>query len=155
VGETFHYEDAKSEHVGSFAKAKPKLSGLAYDANKKTPVLADGGGLRKNAGKNRLDLLPIEWAWALGDVMTQGSIKYAARNWERGMAWSIMVGCTMRHLFKFMAGERYDKETGCHHLGMAAWNCLALMSYDLRGIGENDLASQGTDMLDKVHCRED
>lgn len=100
---------------------------------------ADGGGLRYNRGKTKLELIPPEWVYALGLVLTRGSMKYAIRNWERGMAWSICVGCTARHLFCFVCGERYDKETGCHHLAMAAWNCLALMSYDVRGIGENDL----------------
>ena len=117
----------------------------------RSPVVADGGGLRHNEGKLRLDLLPVEWIWALGDVMTVGSKKYAVRNWERGMAWSTVVGCTLRHTFKFIAGERFDKETGCHHLAMAAWNILALMVYDIRGIGENDLMQVGMEMLEKVH----
>ena len=103
-----------------------------------TPV-ADGGGLRLDAGKNRLDLIPPEWDAALGDVLTQGAKKYADRNWERGMPWSKMIGCAKRHRLKFEAGERYDPETGCHHLAMSAWNLLALMVYDIRGIGENDL----------------
>lgn len=109
---------------------------LSYGATPK----ADGGGLRYNAEKNRLDLLPIEWSLAIGEVMTAGAKKYAARNWERGMSWSIMVGCSLRHLYKFMSGERYDPETGCHHLAHCAWNILALMSYDVREIGTNDLA---------------
>jgi len=119
-------------------------------SGKKT-VLADGGGLRFNEEKNRLELTPPEWLWALGDVTTQGSKKYFARNWERGMAWSIMVGCSLRHVFKFIVGERYDPETGCHHLAMAAWNCLALMSYDLRGIGENDIPGSSVEILAKVN----
>lgn len=100
---------------------------------------ADGGGLRYNRGKTLLELLPPEWIYGLGIVMTRGSMKYAIRNWERGMAWSICVGCALRHLFRFVCGERYDKETGCHHLAMCAWNALALMSYDIRGIGDNDM----------------
>jgi hypothetical protein len=102
-------------------------------------VKADGGGLRYNGGKNRLELLPPEWIWGLGAVMTKGAEKYATRNWERGMTWSTMVGCALRHLFKFVCGEKVDDETQCHHLAMAAWNLLALMSYDVRGVGENDL----------------
>jgi hypothetical protein len=108
---------------------------------------ADGGGLRLDTGKNRLDLIPPEWEAALGDVLTQGAKKYADRNWERGMAWSKMIGCAKRHRMKFEAGERYDPETGCHHLAMAAWNMLALMVYDIRDIGEDDLpksVSMGT-----------
>lgn len=100
---------------------------------------ADGGGKRHDDGKNRLDLLPPEWAWALADVTTKGSYKYDERNWERGMRWGKMVGCAGRHLTRFLMGERYDDETGCHHLAMAAWNLLALMSYDIRGIGHASL----------------
>lgn len=97
------------------------------------------GGLRHDAGKTRLDLMPPEWIDALGQVLTKGAAKYADRNWENGMAWSKMVGCGMRHLMAFLRGERFDAETGCHHLAHAAWNLLALMSYDVRAIGADDL----------------
>lgn len=99
----------------------------------------DGGGLRYNAGKVQLELIPMAWTWALGQVLTRGAAKYAERNWERGMKWGYPIGCAMRHMIKFAVGEKYDRETGCHHLAMAAWNMLALMTYDLRGIGTNDL----------------
>jgi hypothetical protein len=111
---------------------------------------ADGGGLRYNAGKNQLELIPMEWTWGLGMVLTRGAAKYAARNWERGMKWSYPVGCAFRHIIKFCCGERYDKETGCHHLFMAAWNCCALASYDLRKIGENDLGFANLELLELV-----
>ena len=109
--------------------------------------LSAGGGERLNKGKLRMDLLPPEWPWALSDVLTKGVMKgYEARNWEKGMEWSAMVGCFERHVKKFQAGERYDGvfdlekgTTGCHHLAMAAWNILGLMSYDLREIGRDDL----------------
>ncbi len=121
----------------------------------------DGGGLRMNAGKLRVELLPPEWTWALADVMSQGAKKYEPRNWEKGMGWGTMIGCIQRHILKFQAGERYDGEefsiqkgtTGCHHMAMAAWNCLALMTYDLRKIGKNDLADEVTlDLLNAVNA---
>lgn len=102
-------------------------------------IKADGGGLRFNGGKNQVDLIPPEWTLAVGEVMTKGALKYAPHNWERGMKWSIMVGCALRHLLRFVSGETYDSETGCHHLAHVAWNALALMSYDVRGVGENDI----------------
>lgn len=111
---------------------------------------ADGGGLRYNAGKNQVELIPVEWIWGLGMVLTRGAAKYAVRNWERGMKWSYLIGCAFRHILKFMCGERYDKETGCHHLFMAAWNCCALATYDIRGIGENDLGAANPEWLDLV-----
>ena len=121
-------------------------SELNVDEVKRRDIKPDGGGLRHNDLKNRLDLVPPEWPWALADITTRGSLKYAERNWERGMKWSIMVGCALRHLYKFIAGERYDKEIGCHHLAMAAWNLLALMSYDLKGVGEDDIRTSTTMM---------
>lgn len=96
-------------------------------------------GLRYDDGKNRLDLLPPEWVLALGKVSTKGSIKYAPRNWEQGMKWSKVWGPLLRHAFAWLGGQKIDKETGCHHLALVAWNALALMTYEMRGIGENDL----------------
>lgn len=116
---------------------KLEMTKLELDEEAYTEAIkADGGGLRHDKGKNRMELIPPEWEYALADVLTKGSLKYEERNWERGMAWSKPVGCARRHLSKFMMGERYDWETGCHHLAMAAWNLLALMSYDLRGISD-------------------
>lgn len=120
-----------------------------------------GGGQRMNKGKLRMDLTPPEWEVALADVTTQGSKKYAERNWELGMSWNAMIGCIKRHMVKFQAGERYDGEkfdlekgtTGCHHLAMVAWNALALMSYDLRDIGENNMPPiADLDLLKRVNA---
>lgn len=130
------------------------------DWAEKLGVGADGGGKRMNKGKNKMELTPPEWEWALADVTTQGSKKYDERNWEQGMPWSTMVGCMKRHVNKFLAGERYDGDefdlekgtTGCHHLAMVAWNALALMSYDLREIGENDLPKDvQLELFDRVN----
>ena len=101
--------------------------------------MSDGGGLRYDKGKTRYDLIPPEWEHALAEILTAGAAKYDARNWERGMPWSKMVGCARRHLYQWLRGESYDKETHCHHLAHVAWNVLALMSYQLRTVGENDL----------------
>lgn len=107
-----------------------------------TYTKAETGGLRYDTGKNRLDLIPPEWTWALGQILTKGAQKYAARNWEKGMDWSRIIGPLKRHLEKFQAGEQYDQETGCHHMAMVAWNALALMTYDIREIGSNDLVGK-------------
>lgn len=96
-------------------------------------------GLRYDQGKNRLDLIPAEWIWELGRVLTAGATKYNDRNWEKGMDWSKFVGPLQRHLNKFLRGEQIDEETECHHLTHVACNALMLMSYDLRGIGNDNL----------------
>jgi len=94
---------------------------------------------RHNSFKLKTELLPPEWELELSRVLHQGSIKYSSHNWLKGMPYSNCVGALKRHLLKYLLGEKYDKETGCHHLAHVAWNALVIFSYDLRGIGENDL----------------
>lgn len=93
----------------------------------------DGGGLRYNTGKPRYSLLPEAWTRALAEVTTRGADKYEDRNWERGMNPDFMVDSLSRHLAAYRRGERFDPESGNHHLAHAAWNALALMTYDIRG----------------------
>jgi hypothetical protein len=121
---------------------RPELAAPYGKQNKVSRPKADGGGLRFSLGKCKIDLVPPEWVWALAMVLTRGAIKYAVRNWERGMKWSEVVGPMFRHAFKFICGERYDSETGCHHMAMVAWNALVLMTYDIREVGENDLVGE-------------
>lgn len=70
------------------------------------------------------------------------------RNWELGMKWSRVFGAMMRHMWcwwggkgpatkSFLFGE-LDDETGHSHLWHAAC-CLAfLITYEQRGVGEDD-----------------
>ena len=102
-------------------------------------VQADSGGLRYDTGKLRLDLIPPEWIEALAAVLTVGAVKYAPRNWEKGMAWSKVYGPLMRHVLAWLKGERDDSETKQAHMAHVAWNALALMVYEMRGLGEDDL----------------
>jgi len=95
-------------------------------------------GVRYDTGKTRYDLLPADGLEALADVYTKGALKYADRNWEKGMAWHRVFGSLLRHAWKFWRGESHDPETGCHHMAMVAWNALALCCYDMRGVGEDD-----------------
>lgn len=96
-------------------------------------------GLRYDNGKIRLDLLPPEWEWELGEVLTYGCNKYSERNWERGMDYSKVLGPLRRHLSEFQRGHQLDKESGRHHLVHVACNALILLSYELRGIGNDNL----------------
>lgn len=101
-------------------------------------VLPDGGGLRYDEGKERVDLLPGDSMLELGKVYGVGARKYAMRNWERGMPWSKVLGPLLRHLFKWMMGEERDPEDNQRHIAKVAWNAIALLTYELRGIGVDD-----------------
>lgn len=98
----------------------------------------DGGGMRFNAGKTRYGLIPESWTRALAEVLTRGAVKYAPNNWKRGMDPEFMVDSLQRHLAAYRRGEKYDPESGNHHLAHAAWNALALMTYDLEGMVDDE-----------------
>ena len=101
-------------------------------------VVADGGGLRKNEGKPPLELVPPEAIWAIARVLRHGAEKYAARNWERGMNWTICYACAMRHLLKWMEGQPVDEESGLSHLDHALTNLAFLVAYERRQAGTDD-----------------
>lgn len=96
-------------------------------------------GKRYDVGKLRYDLIPVDALKELALVYSKGAEKYADRNWEKGMSWSRVIGPLMRHLEAFRRGEIIDQETGCRHMAQVAWNALALVSYEMRHIGTNDL----------------
>ena len=96
---------------------------------------------RDNKTKLKLHLMPPEWEIELSKVFNQGAEKYSEHNWLKGMPYSWCVSSAKRHLNKFLLGEAHDPETGCHHLAHAAWNLLAIISYEKRKVGEADLDS--------------
>ena len=63
-----------------------------------------GIGLRFNEGKTRKDLLPNFAITEMSKVITAGSLKYADRNWEKGMEWSKCIASLRRHIDKFESG---------------------------------------------------
>ena len=65
------------------------------------------------------------------------------------MKWKRDVfGCILRHVWKWFRGEKFDDESGVHHLAHAAWNCLTLMSYERHCIGIDDRVPYELDLLD-------
>lgn len=105
-------------------------------------------GYKADEAKTRLELIPPEFIFATGSVLTFGAAKYADRNWEIGMKWSRPFGAAMRHLWAWWGGQGpttknflfgdLDAETGMSHLWHAAC-CLAfLVAYEERGMTEWD-----------------
>jgi len=97
------------------------------------------GGLRYDQGKLRWDLLPPDAIEELVRVYTEGAKKYEDRNWEKGMRYGTCVRALKSHLNKWEKGAEFDEElTECRHLAMVAWNALAILTYQLRGVGTDD-----------------
>lgn len=95
----------------------------------KEPNKQDGGGLRYNQGKLRLDLLPENALRDVAKVFTMGAEKYGDNNWRRGMRWNNVVASLERHLSAFKRGEDFDPESGLPHISHLVANGLFLGEY--------------------------
>ena len=96
-------------------------------------------GGEKGSKVARFSLIPPEFTWALATHYGIGARKYADRNWERGYKWSLSVDALERHLHQWLQGEDNDQETGTNHLIAVAWHVCALFTYQLRGLGTDDV----------------
>jgi len=97
-------------------------------------------GVKYDGGKPRWDLLPPDAMLELVKVYTRGAEKYADRNWEEGMEYHRVLRALKSHLNKWELGDSMDDEyPDLRHMAMVAWNAIALLTYELRGIGENDI----------------
>lgn len=97
-------------------------------------------GKKADAGKPAMGLLPFDALMEVAVVLECGERKYAARNWELGMAWCRLVAAAMRHLSRWMMGEERDAESGHRHLSHFACCALMLLALTLRGVGTDDRA---------------
>ena len=96
------------------------------------------GGHKDDKGKIRVELIPPELLFAVGEILTLGAEKYKDRNWEAGMLWSRVFGALMRHLWAWWGGQYKDPETGRSHLWHAACGIAFLIAYEERNVGTDD-----------------
>lgn len=97
-------------------------------------------GVKYDAYKARLDLIPPEAINALGQVLTYGEQKYGSRNWELGMDWGRVFAAAQRHLWKWWSGTEQDDESKLDHLYHALANIAFLIAYHERKIGTDTRA---------------
>ena len=100
--------------------------------------MTSNGGTKYDQDKIRLELLPGDVLYAIATILTFGTLKYGARNWEQGMAWSRCYGALQRHLWSWFQGEDKDPESGKSHLWHAGCMLVFLIAYEIRNIGTDD-----------------
>ena len=90
-------------------------------------------GKKYENGKLRYDLIPPEVLESLAKVLTYGSEKYGANNWQ-GLAdfEPRYYAALQRHLNAWRQGEAADKESGLHHLEHALCNVAFLLWGEIR-----------------------
>jgi hypothetical protein len=79
------------------------------------------------AGKGRMDLLPVRAIIEVAKIFEEGARKYAPRNWEKGIPLSRFMDSGLRHAMRWLRGDRDEP-----HLAMAAWNFLCLQDTQQR-----------------------
>lgn len=95
-------------------------------------------GRKDDGGKLRYDLIPPDALDALARVYTKGATVYGDRNWEQGISYCRIFAALMRHCWAWFRGEENDPDDGLHHMAHAAWNCMTLLAYSMRGMKSFD-----------------
>lgn len=95
------------------------------------------GGIKHDAGKVRLELVPPAAVMAIGRVMTYGAHKYGANNWQ-GVEIERYTGALLRHLYAWMGGEETDPESGMPHLWRVLTNAAFMTAFMTAIEGERE-----------------
>lgn len=110
------------------------LSNLRIDDGGERINYGEGTAMREPSdGKGRFDLISPYALTRLAKWYELGAMKYAPRNWEKGIPYSRCADSAMRHLVKFLMGM--DDED---HLAAVAWNVFAIMHYQELGMDKFD-----------------
>ena len=83
-------------------------------------------GVKYDAGKLRMELIPPEAIEALAEVITYGANKYNDDNWKK-VSKDRYIGALMRHLNAYRKGELYDDESGLTHMAHILTNAAFLI----------------------------
>lgn len=85
------------------------------------------GAVRDDASdKPRMELLPLDLLMRVATWYTLGAQKYGGHNWRKGQSVSHCVGAILRHLTKWVMGEREED-----HLSAIVFNALSIMNVEM------------------------
>lgn len=86
------------------------------------------------AGKGRMDLLPLTAIIELSRHCEEGALKYGEHNVDKGIPQHSLCDSAMRHLVKYMRGD-HDED----HIRAAAWNIMWALNQSVEHPELNDL----------------
>lgn len=90
-------------------------------------------GIKHDAGKPRMDLLPFEALEAIAQVLTFGAEKYSVDGWKKvDNAERRYMAALLRHLCAHDRGEARDAESGLPHAAHMATNALFILWFELQ-----------------------
>lgn len=109
-----------------------KLEGI--DDGGERMQYGENGAFREPAtGKGRYDLITPFALERIAKWYELGALKYADRNWEKGIPFSRFVDSAMRHMNKYLMGM-----TDEDHLSAAAWNIMSIIHFEELGRADLD-----------------
>ena len=84
-------------------------------------VLYGTGSVRSHDAEGvRYDLISPIALEAIAETYAEGALKYGSHNWEKGQPVVDLLNHAIRHLYKYLGGDRSEP-----HLPHAAWNVMA------------------------------
>lgn len=95
------------------------------------------GGVKYDASKPDLSLLPREFLEEVARAFMYGEKKYGRYNYLNGLDWHRVLGAAFRHLSAFNDGEDKDPESGLSHLSHLGACCAMALVYYKRGLGRD------------------
>ena len=102
-------------------------------------------GRKYDGGKPMFGLLPPKALRSTVDVLTFGAKKYEIDNWKYvSDSKRRYFDAAQRHLWDWKEGERFDSESGLHHLSHAI--CCLMFLY------EHDVATQAASNNEKDYA---
>ena len=85
-----------------------------------TKTFNTGAVRSSDAEATRYDLISPVGLEAVARTCAEGASKYGDFNWERGMPVHDLLNHAIRHIYKYLSGDRSEP-----HLPHAAWGLLA------------------------------
>lgn len=105
------------------ADQKDEFVKYLYESSiKRFPI---GAERSKDADDTRYDLITPIGLEELARTCNEGANKYGDFNWESGMPVHDLLNHALRHIYKYLSGDRSEP-----HLAHAAWNVLAAIHSD-------------------------
>lgn len=74
------------------------------------------GGTKKDQGKPRICLIPVEAITGCAEALMFGADKYGDYNYRGGIKHTRILDAILRHLTSHLRGEDFDKESNLKHL---------------------------------------
>lgn len=100
-------------------KVDADFANAARENARDSRVAAQTDGLKYDANKPPLGLLPRVALDETAKVLAYGAKKYATHNWRKGIGHQRLVNAALRHIYAWNEGEDNDPESGLSHLAHA------------------------------------